>query len=97
MWFAWLIFNYSFLGRKKKVIIKYSDQKQCLCEAVGETRGVWSMVLFLSTAAWMVSCFECENWYECFHAKEFQMQNRYKTIRELFSRSVLCFLKKEYV
>lgn len=70
MWFGWLIFKYSFLGRKKKkVIFKYSNQKQCFCKAVGETRGVCSMVLILSTAARLVSCFERRNWHECLHVR----------------------------
>lgn len=77
-------------------MIKYLDQKQCLCKAVGETRGVWSMVLILSTIALMVSCFERGNWYECLHVKELQMQNKYKIIREPFLRSVLWFVKKTF-
>lgn len=96
VWFGRLIFNYSFLERKKIVTIKYSDQKQCLCKAVGETRGLWSMVFILSTIALMVLCFERGNWYECFHVKELQMQNRYKIIREPFLRSVLWFVKKTF-
>lgn len=75
-------------------MIKYSDQKQYFCKAIGETRGTCSMVL--RTAAWMVLCFEHGNWHECLHVKELQMQNRYKIIRELFSRFVLWFMKKTF-